>query len=107
MYTNQSNQQDIQSIVLCVLRYCAFVVSSYIVLPLLLYEQFIILVTFYCALSIETGLMMDFELEGMYLGIFLIVVNLAITVLAFSFAWTKLKEQKDIQKKKEWKVVKA
>jgi mannose/fructose/N-acetylgalactosamine-specific phosphotransferase system component IID len=62
-------------------------------------------VTFYCALSIETGVLIDFGLEGESLGIFLIFVNLAIVGLAIVYAWSKFREQRALKRERELKVI--
>jgi hypothetical protein len=63
-----------------------------------------IFITFYCALSIEIGTLAYFGLEGVKLGVFLIIVNLVIFSLAISFALSNLRVERNLRKYKEWKV---
>jgi hypothetical protein len=51
--------------------------------------QFVILVTFYAALSIDTGVMVDFGLQDTGMGIFLVVTNVAIFGLTAFLGWSR------------------
>jgi NADH:ubiquinone oxidoreductase subunit 4 (subunit M) len=52
-------------------------------------------VTFYAALSIDTGVMMDFGLGGVGMGIFLVLTNLVIFGLLIVLGWKRFQiEQK-------------
>jgi len=66
--------------------------------------QFTILITYYAALSVETGTMVNFGLEGARLGAFLIITNLVIFVLALYFACVKFGKLRHLKEDKEWKV---
>jgi hypothetical protein len=66
--------------------------------------QITILGTFYSALSIETGAMINFGLEGVKLGVFLVLFNMIITALSFWFAWSRFQKQKMLESIKENKV---
>lgn len=51
--------------------------------------------TFYAALSIETGVMMDFGLGGVGMGIFLVLTNLVIFGLLLYLGWKRfIRDQK-------------
>jgi len=63
--------------------------------------QFVILVTFYGALTIETESMINFGLKGVSLGVFLLTLNLVILVLTFFFAWTCFKHQRNHEHRKQ------
>jgi len=65
--------------------------------------QFSILITFYSALSIASGAVVNFGLEGYRLGVFLIILNLVVLILSFWFAWSRFRKQHDEQIFKEFK----
>jgi hypothetical protein len=65
--------------------------------------QFSILITIYGALTIETSSMVDFGLEDYKLGVFLLLLNLIISVLAFWLAYSSLHKAKTQSEQKELK----
>eukprot|EP00615_Pteridomonas_danica_P006247 CAMPEP_0114341470 /NCGR_PEP_ID=MMETSP0101-20121206/9069_1 /TAXON_ID=38822 ORGANISM="Pteridomonas danica, Strain PT" /NCGR_SAMPLE_ID=MMETSP0101 /ASSEMBLY_ACC=CAM_ASM_000211 /LENGTH=693 /DNA_ID=CAMNT_0001475085 /DNA_START=3333 /DNA_END=5414 /DNA_ORIENTATION=+ len=56
--------------------------------------QVAILITFYAALSIETGVMMDFGLGGLGMGLFLVLTNLVIFGLLLFLAYQRFKRER-------------
>jgi hypothetical protein len=56
--------------------------------------QMAIFVTYYAALSIETGVMVDFGLSDLGMGIFLVVTNLSVFILMMHISMLRLKEEK-------------
>jgi len=54
--------------------------------------QFAILITFYAALSIDTGVMMDFGLEDLGMGLTLAFVNFSLFVLALYLGWSRYRK---------------
>jgi len=67
--------------------------------------QAAILFTFYAALSIETGVMIDFGLKDLGMGIFLMVTSASILGLALFLGVTRLQEERDIKAKKHMKAI--
>jgi hypothetical protein len=61
--------------------------------------QVSILVTFYGALTIESESLINLGLEGQMLGIFLVVVNLIIILLALMFALDKYSQELELQRR--------
>ena len=57
--------------------------------------QFVILLTYYAALSIDTGIMIDFGLKDLGMGIFLVLVNLSICFLSLWLGWERLQRYRD------------
>lgn len=56
--------------------------------------QFLILITFYAALSIDTGVLMDFGMSGRSLGIFLMSANLLTVFLVIYIGLSRFHAQK-------------
>ena len=54
--------------------------------------QYTILITFYAALSIDTGSMMDFGLNDLGMGLMLVFTNLAIFALALYLGWARFRK---------------
>jgi len=54
-----------------------------------MYIQFTILITFYGALSIDTGVMMDFGLQDLGMGLFLVMTNLTIFGLCIYLGYVR------------------
>ena len=59
--------------------------------------QYMILFVFYAGLSISSGDVMNFGLEGIWLGIFLVAVNLIVLVLVLHLGWSRFKEQRSVK----------
>jgi hypothetical protein len=55
--------------------------------------QFVILITFYAALAIDTGVMIDFGLKDLGMGIFLVLVNVSIFLLSVYLGWMRFKRE--------------
>jgi hypothetical protein len=94
-------------------RYCfSFLMFSIPLLLLLIlffffssfYIKFAILITYYFALTIETGSMINFGLEGYKLGVFLICSNLVVFVLVLTYAWKKYQKKLKAEQMKEYLV---
>jgi hypothetical protein len=67
-------------------------------------KQYSILVTYYFALSISSGSMMNFGLEGESLGIFLIVFNSIMVIVVIFCANILQKKYLKEEVRKEWMV---
>lgn len=67
--------------------------------------QAAILFTFYAALSIETGVMVDFGLKDLGMGIFLIGTSGSIMGLALVLGGSRLREERELKKKKHLRSV--
>jgi hypothetical protein len=67
--------------------------------------QAAILFTFYAALSIETGVMIDFGLKDLGMGIFLMATSASILGLALFLGASKLKKEREEKAKKHKKAI--
>jgi hypothetical protein len=56
--------------------------------------QFVILVTFYAALAIETGVMVDFGLQDLGMGLFLCATNVVVLACALWLGWVRYRKDK-------------
>jgi hypothetical protein len=50
--------------------------------------------TFYGALAIDTGVLIDFGLQDVGMGVFLVLANVSILVLCFWLAWLRYRRDK-------------
>jgi hypothetical protein len=62
--------------------------------------QITILLTFYTALSIETGVVIDFGLGDVGIGIFLVLINLLVFALVI---WLSLTRYKRMRREQQWR----
>lgn len=62
------------------------------------------MVTFYSALTLETESLMNFGLSGTNLGIFLVLVNLAVMALALFFAVDRYQSERQVRAQLETRV---
>jgi hypothetical protein len=66
--------------------------------------QAAIFVTFYAALSIETGIMIDFGLSNLGMGIFLVLINLAVFGLLLHLSFQRLHQKEQLKAEQQAKV---
>jgi hypothetical protein len=68
--------------------------------------QFTILITFYGALSIDTGVMMDFGLQDLGMGLFLVMTNITIFCLCIYLGYVRFERDRNKIKMRRGKVMK-
>jgi hypothetical protein len=67
--------------------------------------QTAIFITFYAALSIETGVMIDFGLSAAGMGIFLVITNISVFALMLYYAVIRLQAETEEQNQRHAKVI--
>jgi hypothetical protein len=67
-------------------------------------KQFTILITFYGALSIDTGVMMDFGLQDLGMGLFLVMTNISIFGLCIWLGYVRFERDRKKFKLRRGKV---
>ncbi len=68
--------------------------------------QYAILVTYYTALSIETGVLITFGLQDLGMGLFLLISNLLVFALVLGLGWRRFHRTQLVEEKRRYKAEK-